>query len=363
MTPGSTDDLRDLEAALADALRADADRITPGDRLAAIQAATAVDVPTRRRGPRLFTLVAAAAAAAVVGSVAAGQWLGGGATGRPGGTVSVTEPAAPAPSSASTAGHEQTVGQPALPVYFAAPTDVSSRQSWLLTRTFVKPAAGTPADSASRIKAALNWAMTSESVYPIADSAPPWEDMAVEKVEVTDDLITITLAHGGHGGRWTQQAEQAVISMFVWTAQAVVGHGRVPVTFVLADGATMLFDRFPASDRYDRPATGDLAGVVAPVWIDLPGIDQTLSSGKPVSVRGLALDPSTVLSWRVLDANGLAAVAQGTTTTDAARPQASFAFTLDSLPPGAYYLTIRTPGQGASPDRLSAGTTTFFLVG
>ncbi len=349
-----------VEEALRAALAADATSITPAERLAAIQDQVRMQPAAPRRATRWLSLAAAAAVVGVVGSVAAVDLWRDAHPSDPlaSTTISASTPSEP-PATPTTSA--QTLSPSALPVYFPATND-TDMQTWLLTRTFITPAAGAATDPASRINAALTWAMRSDVVYPLADLAPPWHGMDVKQVDVADDLITITLASGGTANLWSEQAERSVIAMFVWTAQAVLGRGRVPVTFVLADGGRALFDRFPAADRYDREASDQLTGVVAPVWIDLPGIDQVLSAGKAISVRGLALAPSSPLSWQLRRAQGMTEVATGSTTADEARPQAAFAFTIDALPEGTYYLTVSAAGRAGNPQVPAWETVTLFRV-
>lgn len=341
MKPGNADglgdlrDLRDLEEALAQALHADAERITPSDRLAAIQAATTYEIPTRRRGPRLFTLVAAAAAAAVIGSVAAGQWLAPHDRTRPGGTVSLSSPATTGLSQSPTA-----VAGAALPVYFPVQVTIDGTQVWRLTRTFVSGSADAGASGSRRVLEALQWS-ASDRAWPYPGAAP-LEGTAVAGVDVTPQLITIVLTNGG-AQDGTDDYRRLGIQQLVWTAQAAAGLGRVPVTFQLETGAGLLFGRFPASDRYDRPDTAGAAAVIAPIWIDQPGTEATVRAGV-VHVKGLAAAPEGTLVWSLHRGDGAAPVAQGSTQAEAGAPaQAPYAFDIPAVPGGRYRLEVGYP--------------------
>lgn len=351
MRPGNTDDLdglREFEAALTQALRTDAERITPTDRLAEIQAATAYEVPTRRRGPRLLTLVAAAAAAAVIGSVAAGQWLTPGDGGRPGATVSSTAPTTPGTPSDPT----RVAG--ALPVYYLGPqgepSDGSSELAPLvLYRTFVtNPTPGSGADA--RVVAAVSSALR-QGIWYAADVPDPWRSTTVLAATVSDSGITLTLSNGGStasgpgSGIVTERHLRMCVQQLVWTAQAAAGR-PVPVTFALADGASQLFGRYPTSATYDRPHARAIADEIAPVWIDSPGLDAAYGVGRPVTMTGLALIPIDQLTWKLTTRAG-DPVASGSVEAGqnaSSGLQHGYRATIPRLAAGTYRLLVSAPG-------------------
>lgn len=352
MTRPDLPDLPDVEDALRTALATEARGIQPSDRLEAIRATLAAESPTTGGRVRSWVLSLAAAAAAV--GLLAGVLQGHGA-----------------PSSAATGGGTSATGSSdsastsaipgatwsALPVYYLVPTTVRL-DHWVLARTFIRPAPTVGAAPADRIKAALHRVFHDGTLYPIADAAPPWEDMGVVDATVTPDLITLTLATGGHAGVWSRDVEERTVSMFVWTAQAAVGAGRIPVTFRLANGQSTLFGHMPAAQRYDRPNSDQLADVLAPIWIDGPGAGEVILAGQPVRLHGLTLAPKQVLQWSLTGSAGGVPV-EGSVQADTTRPQSAFAVDLGVLAPGTYTIRMRT-----SPVRAGdIGTMVTFEVG
>ena len=90
------------------------------------------------------------------------------------------------------------------------------------------------------------------------------------------------------------------------------------MTFLLADGATHLFGRFPADAKYDRPDPGQEGLDVAPVWITAPSRDQQLPIGGNVTVTGLAIAPQARLAWELR--RGTVVITSDTTAVSAAAP-------------------------------------------
>ena len=66
------------------------------------------------------------------------------------------------------------------------------------------------------------------------DEDTRWADLV--DVAVTDARISITLSGPG-GTAFPEDTERVSVQQLVWTAQAAVGRGTIPVRFVLADGA------------------------------------------------------------------------------------------------------------------------------
>ena len=83
----------------------------------------------------------------------------------------------------------------------------------------------------------------------------------------------------------------------VWTAQAAVGKGTIPVRFTVSDGSSALFGRFPTAQTYSRPGTDQLWKDLAPIWVTAPGRDQVLPAAKPVVVQGQAIVFEATVSW------------------------------------------------------------------
>ena len=147
-----------------------------------------------------------------------------------------------------------------LPVYYAAPIGDDARivrlyREWL-TASGVTPRV----DDQVRARAAVELAMT--ATPPGTDGyLRTWDGVDLLGVSVTDARITITLSGPGTTA-FPEDTERVAVQQLVWTAQAAVGKGTIPVRFELADG----------SRRHVRHAAGrphvQPAGVAGPV---LPG--------------------------------------------------------------------------------------------
>ncbi len=348
MTTGDRHDDRDLEAALSRALHADADRIVPTDRLPAIRAATVTEIPSRRRGPRLVTLIGAAAAAALALSFAANQWLPRTSPGVPGGsgTASVSAPVTP-----STGGSPSAVAGSALPVYYLAPAP-GAPSGFALYRTYASVVAAAHASPSERVRMAVTLALR-QPIWRTSDLPSPWAGTSVTDVSVTSGLITVTLSDPAKvsapgAGALPTTVERLAIQQLVWTAQAAAGLDRLPVTFRIADGATLFFNRYPAADRYDRPNTDAVADEIARVWIDTPGLDATMAAGAPIPVRGLGFAKAADLTWTVVKSGDT--IASGTPTASGVDAlggrQFGYAVTIPALPAGSYQLWVTETRAG-----------------
>ncbi|MFN8097924.1 MAG: hypothetical protein U0Q21_06505 [Dermatophilaceae bacterium] len=349
-------DLPDLEAALRAALAEEADGIRPSARLEAIRDAVAAQEIPRSSRARSWVLSAATAAAAV-GLVAAGvhQWqrppesLRPGSGGQTSSAVGATQP----PASTRTA------TPPALPVYYiglASEADGDYR----LFRTFLTPSADDGNSREARVRDAVGRSLAFG--IPFTNDGPTvWSHTRVTDVAVTPDLITLTLSDGGNTGGTApgspgtpEGMARLGIQQLVWTAQAAAGQGRVPVTFRLTDGSSLLFGRYAAADRYDRPDTERIGTEVAPVWIDAPGFEATLAAGTPVTARGLTLLDPAGLTWIVKTPDGTEmgrgrVVGVASTSTDpTGLPAHAYTAALGMLPEGSYHLwVVADSGAGA----------------
>ena len=91
---------------------------------------------------------------------------------------------------------------------------------------------------------------------PLANVEPylqPWSGTAVTNLTGTPSLVTITVSGPCASGLSAAQTKPAVQEL-AWTAQAALGHGAVPVKFVLANGPPMLFGTYPTAQAYNSPA-------------------------------------------------------------------------------------------------------------
>ncbi len=261
------DDERTI-AALRVALDERAAEIEPGDRLDEILERAR---PHRAAGVNRSWMLLAAAAAVL--AVVAGVWLGlpDGSEPVPGGidrplpsatpsvgSTATEPPAAPTtgrrhrPPTATTAG-----ALAVLPVYYVAPIGDDARIVRLYREWLTSAGVTRGADDQARARAAVELAMT--AVPPGTDGyLRTWDGVDLLDVSVTDARITITLSGPGTTA-FPEDTERVTVQQLVWTAQAAVGKGTIPVRFELADG----------SERHVRHAAGrphvQPAGVARPV--------------------------------------------------------------------------------------------------
>lgn len=364
----------DVEAKLRAALHTEAASITPGDRLAEIESrirmpshptpVAGVHREGRTSRPR-YGRVGLLAAAASLALVAGGAWWAvdsrpgdpgnqPGPAGRPAAS-SLSSDTAPAPSPSASGAP---AGAIALPFYYlgvdglALAEGQAPRPRIRLLRTFAAADGGSRTE---RVAAAIRLALAHNEVQDTSDGAAPWRHTDLVDATVSDALITLTLSDGGESaavsaGPAAPTAEHArlAVQQLVWTAQAAAG-ARIPVTFVLADGATSLLGQFPAADRYDRPDTGRIGDEVARIWVDSPELDADLAPGAPIGLRGTALLPAAQLGWTLDNAAG--PVTEGEPV--AGGVQHTYAATLTApAAPGGYRLCVSATSD-AELDRAS----------
>jgi hypothetical protein len=167
----------------------------------------------------------------------------------------------------------------------------------------------------------------------------PWSGTTVKAVQVTPQLITVTLSGPGSPGITDKDVARVAVQSLVWTAQAAVGKGTIPVTFVVADGSTKLFGRLPAAQKYNRPPSDQSYDDLAPIWVTSPGRDATLPQGKPVVVKGEATVFEATVGWQLL--KGTSVAKQGHATASVGAPQrGTYSFSLGSLAPGSYAIRV-----------------------
>jgi hypothetical protein len=290
----------DLEGRLREVLHREAERITPHERRTEILAMAHHE--TAQVEPQRRWLIPAAAAASVVllGAVVWGVSSSGGS--QPvtlAATHAVTSPPAAAATAAPTARPSQApaplaVPKPSpattpngsaagastqvmLPAYFVGAITATGDQFGLY-REFVQTAVPTAATPAQTVKAAVAVAMNAAPLASVEPYLQPWSGTAVTNVTVTPSLITITLSGPGASGFSAAQTKLAVQEL-VWTAQAALGHGAVPVKFVVANGPPMLFGTYPTAQTYNRPAPDLQYQVLAPIWITSPVRNQVFPAG------------------------------------------------------------------------------------
>ncbi len=345
-----------VEADLRSVLRADADSIRPGERLAAIlsQAHEGAGTQTASRR-RAWPILAAAAAVALL--AAGSLWVAarpGTDAPAPAGTTSTTTSTAPsrppvslpsttkAPATSDTApGLPQ--APPAatitgVPVYWIGETGGSPR----LFREFL-----TVPDEGGPIASAL-YAMT--RMQPLdPDYATPWTPASRITTTRSGSNLTVDLsADAVYGtGVGSEMAARAV-QQLVYTATAAASVAHMSVTTV-----TILVDGRPADlwgvVRVGTPtARAPVSEVQSHVWVLSPSEGQELAPGR-LSFTGYGTSFEANFLWRITSDTG-ALVAKGHAmggTGDGGFGQ----FTFDqTLPAGQYVVEMSTddPSDGAS---------------
>ena len=328
----------DIERQLRESLRRDAQRITPRERrteiLAMVHEQTEVAEPRRR----WVIPVAAAASVALIGAIAWG-------VSNPGGSQQVTPAASPRSSTPATsattavtpnAPAPNAIGattQVALPAYFVG-ANSGTADKFGLYREFVRTAVPVAATTAQKAKAALNVAMNAQPFTNFEPYVQPWSGTKVENVTVTPSLITITLSGPGANGFTPEQTRLAVQEL-VWTAQAAIGQGTIPVKFVVTAGSPMLFGTYATDTTYNRPAKDLQYQDLAPIWILSPVRGQVFPAKAPVVANGESCAFEATTQWQLK--KGPTDVRSGVTTASSGCPtRGTWQVNLGVLAPGDY---------------------------
>jgi hypothetical protein len=365
-----------LAQALREALDERAARIEPGDRLDEI-----LRLSEPERPGRLSQWWIPLAAAAAVIAVVSGLWIG--LAGRPeplpGGSESPVPTASasptpsagpstqaptsssspsPSPSPSPTTSAPTTSAPAALPVYYLAPIGDDARVARLYREWLTVPGVTRESDDAARARAAVGLAITA-TPEGTDGYLRTWDGVDLVDLSVTDSGITITLSGPGGTGL-PEDTERVSVQQLVWTAQAAVGRGQIPVRFAIADGSTAMFGSQPVSRTYDRPASREeYWRDLAPIWVTSPTRAQTLPAGG-VTVRGEASVFEATVSWQLL--RGGTVVDEGFTTASTGAPgRGTYEIGLGSLAPGSYAIRVFEP-SAEDGTRVSAETTMPFTV-
>ena len=359
--PQNGHDLHHVEHRLRNALHHEAQRVRPPDRLDHILAASrhaGVQEDERRGHRRWFAPLAAAAAVAAIAGVVWGSTQPSDRDQGPAAasTTSPSERPSPSPTTAPSSSNGSTSSSPtsapsspsstvapatrrvALPAYFVGPVS-GDRPVFRLFREFLPASVPVTATDAQKARAALALAMNAQPFSNTDGYLQPWSGTTVKDVAVTPKRITITLSGPGSPGITDNDVARVAVQSLVWTAQAAVGKGTIPVTFTLADGSTTLFGRFPAAQDYNRPASNESYNDLAPIWVTSPGRDAVLPGGKPVVVKGEATVFEATVSWELL--KGSAVVRSGHATASVGAPErGTFTFAVGALPAGDYTIRV-----------------------
>jgi hypothetical protein len=279
--------------------------------------------------------VAAAASVALIGAIAWGVSNPGaspqvtpavlptssvsGATGAPD-----ASPSAPSPAAATT--------QAALPAYFVG-SNSGTGDRFGLYREFVRTDVPAGATTAQKAKAAVAVAMNAQPFTSFEPYVQPWSGTTVEDVTVTPSLITVRLSGPGAKGFTPEQTRLAVQEL-VWTVQAAVGQGTIPVKFVVAGGSPM-FGTYATDTTYNRPAKDLQYQDLAPIWILSPDRGQVLPAKAPVVANGESCAFEATTQWELK--KGSTKVKTGFTTASSGCPiRGTWQVSLGVLAPGDY---------------------------
>ena len=352
--------LTHVEHRLRHALHHEAQQVRPSDRLDHILAASrhAAGQDDERPGRRrwLTPLAAAAAVAAIAVAVWGGTRpdaadRGPAAAPTPSQGLSAPPSSTPDPTATTGTSSEPSASstappatrRTALPAYFVGPVG-GDRPVFRLFREFLPASLPVEATDAQKATAALALAMDAQPFSNTDGYLQPWSGTTVDDVAVTPDLITVTLSGPGSPGIEDRDVARVAVQSLVWTAQAAVGKGTIPVTFRVADGSTALFGAFPAAQRYDRPPSGESYQDLAPIWVTSPARDAALGAGRPVTVKGEATVFEATLSWELL--RGGTVLKSGHTTASTGAPErGTYSFSLGALPQGSYTVRVFEPSM------------------
>ena len=126
---------------------------------------------------------------------------------------------------------------------------------------------------------------------------------------------------------------ELAIQQLVFSAQAGLGEGRVPVQLLLDGQHTNTVLGVPASEPLAAAVEDD---VLAPVQITAPEQGGEVPSPVEVSGRAAAFEANVV--WEVLA--GGTVVEEGFATAEEGCTLAPYSFTIDGLEPGSYTLVV-----------------------
>ncbi|WP_404382028.1 Gmad2 immunoglobulin-like domain-containing protein [Knoellia locipacati] len=317
------------ERELREALSERAREVRPSSRLDAIlREASEPEAPSSRS--RWMVGVGVAAAAAVVaGTVWAsrpdpGPTLPGGppstsstpsSTSSPAPSASPSTSATPSPSDApTTSGPAGPTSSPpsSLGVYRVG-TNGGTQDRPGLVREFWPTPAGVGTLESDRARLAVAEAMRRSDL---------WSGVEPDRLAVTRDDITLTLSGPGREAPDAEQATLGVASL-VWTAQAAVGRGDLPVE-VRSATPGLLLGHLEPSRTFTRASTPPDA--LCDIWLDAPAPGASVSASRPVVARGQAVAFEANVEWELRQ--GATVVRDGFTTASVGAPSRG-TFTVD----------------------------------
>jgi hypothetical protein len=246
--------------------------------------------------------------------------------------------------------------QLSLPVYFVG-ADTPTSTLFGLYREFVPTAVPVKATPSQSAKAAVAVAMASRPFTSTEPYLHPWAGTSVRNVTVTPSRISITLSGPGATGLTAAQGKLAV-QQLVWTAQAAVGRGNIPVKFD-ASGATKMFGTYSTAQTYNRPAAAEQYQVLAPIWITSPVHNQVLRTGASVVAAGQSCAFEGTTAWQLR--KGGTVVKSGSTLASSGCPtRGTWQVRLGTLGSGRY--TFRMYEVSMKDGAVIADTSSPFTV-
>jgi hypothetical protein len=276
----------------------------------------------------------------------------------------------PVPNPSSAGGVAGATSQLTLPVYFVGAKVRPGKTFELaligvgLYREFLPTAVPAGASQSEKAKSAVAVAM---NAAPFATDPPylhPWAGTSVTNVAVTPSRITITLSGPGsidalRASGMTAAQSKLAVQQLVWTAQAAVGQGNIPVKFTVADGSARLFGLHPTAQTYNRPPPSLQYEVLAPIWITSPARNQVLPASRPVVTAGQSCAFEATTAWQL--SKGGTKVRSGTATASSGCPtRGTWQVRLGVLAPGSY--TFRMYEVSMKDGKVIADTSRNFSV-
>lgn len=221
------------------------------------------------------------------------------------------------------------VSERAVPMYFVG----EAAQGKRLFREFQK--LQTCASTDCLLFTAVRHSLSGGAQDP--DYSSLWTNVDVKGTSFTDDLITIDLPASTHDRPSAMTAADAdlAIQQAIFTAQAAVGKGRLPVKFTIDGGPTDTVLGVPTSEPL---AAGAELDVLAPVQISSP-VDGTTMKAGDLKVTGVAAAFEANVQWELL-VGGDAVAVQGHATAAECCKLSPYSFTIEHLQPGSYTLVV-----------------------
>jgi len=372
--PGEFDRMeRELRTTLAQETR----RVHPSDRLDAILHEANQAGPltaTGGHGTRrwLVPVAAAAAVAAIIGGI---WWTGQDdqpTVSPPAGTSTAVTPA-PTTATPSTSPSATATDQPTsatstagatrstlLPVYYVGPIG-DAKPTYKLFREFLTKDLPETSPAPEVAKAALAEALQAQRFSNTDGYLQPWAGQSVLGVTyVPGTSITIDLANAGNpAAAATAEVRRLAVQELVWTAQAAIQDGNLPVRITVQGAPARLFGTISTDQPFTRPPGGESWRDLAPIWVVSPNRDEVLPRSKPVVVKGQATVFEATLAWQLT--RGGAEVKSGSAMASVGAPErGDYSIDLGRLPAGDYTISVTEPS--AKDGSVAAQATRSFTV-